>query len=150
LPQDADMQTSARSEPRLPQTAAPPRVLVVDDDPIAREMASETLISAGYACATAEDGDVALVALGAQPADLVILDMIMPNKEGIETLGEIKRRWPATRVIMVSGGTRAMQPQTLLGMASSLGADATMLKPLWGERLLDLVRRVLAAPAAAQ
>ena len=121
----------------------PVEVLVVDDDPIAREIAAEALGTAGYPCRCAEDGAVGIRAMEARPAQLVLLDVVMPNKEGIETLREIKQRWPATRVIMMSAGTRVMQINDLLGLASSLGADATMSKPVRAEPMLALVENVL-------
>ena len=114
-----------------------PVALAVDDDPIMREILHELLTQHGYDCASAEDGDVALWSLRTRPADLVVLDMIMPNREGIETLRDIKLRWPGTRVIMISGGTQAMAAGPLLAMAKGLGADAVMLKPLQGAAFLS-------------
>ena len=134
------MQNQIREIP-LPN-ARRPSVLVVDDDPIAREIAMEALVSAGYPCRCAEDGEFGIAAMEARPADLVLLDVVMPNKEGIETLREIKQRWPSTIVIMMSAGTRVMPSQGLLGIASSLGADATMPKPVRPGPLLALVEAV--------
>lgn len=122
---------------------APVEILVVDDDPIAREIAGEALGSAGYPYRCAEDGVLGIAAMEARPAQLVLLDVVMPNKEGIETLREIKQRWPTTQVIMMSAGTRVMQIKDLLNLAASLGADATMAKPVRAEPLLALVETVL-------
>jgi len=119
-------------------------ILVVDDDPLLREIAVEILQGAGYACRTAEDGEVALRALNEAPADLVVLDVIMPNKEGIETLREIRRLWPATRVIMISAGARVMTADSLLHTAKALGAHATVIKPIREAEFLPLVESVLA------
>jgi DNA-binding response OmpR family regulator len=119
-------------------------VLAVDDDPIMREILLDMLRDEGYAADSAADGDLALQALRARPADLVVLDMIMPNKEGIETLREIKRLWPTTAVIMISAGTRAMGADPLLKTALALGADATLTKPLWRESFVATVASILA------
>jgi CheY-like chemotaxis protein len=124
-------------------------ILIVDDDPILRAIACEVLTRAGHHCAEAEDGEIAIELLAKMPADLILLDMIMPNKEGIETLMEIKARWPGTAVIAMSAGTPSMAPDQLLRMAKVFGADATMLKPVQAERLLDLVRQVLTQPQRA-
>jgi CheY-like chemotaxis protein len=124
-------------------------ILIVDDDPLQREILSEMLAGAGYACRTAEDGEVAIERLSEAPADLVVLDMLMPNKEGIETLREIRRRWPATRVVMVSTGTRVMPAHSLLHAATSLGADAGVAKPLRAADFLPLVADLLSGRPAA-
>ena len=124
-----------------------PAILVVDDDPILREIASQMLAAHGYGCRLAEDGEIALAALRSAPADLVVLDMIMPNKEGIETLREIKREWPHIAVLMISAGTRAMAAPSLLSMAMALGADAVIEKPLYEETFIAAVRRALKEPA---
>jgi CheY-like chemotaxis protein len=123
-------------------------VLIVDDDPLQREIGAELLIGAGYACRVAEDGDVALRRLAEGPADVVVLDMIMPNREGIETLSEIRRRWPKIRVVMISAGTRVMTAGSLLETASALGADAVLAKPLRAETFLPLIAQMFADQAA--
>ena len=123
-------------------------ILVVDDDPLLREIAVEMLRNAGYRCRTAEDGDVAVRRLHQAPADLVVLDVIMPNREGIETLREIRRLWPATRVIMISSGARVMPADSLLKTAMALGADAAVIKPLREAEFIPLVARLLAEPSA--
>lgn len=126
-------------------------VLVVDDDPLMREIVGEMLETAGYACRKAVDGVDAIARLVEAAADLVVLDVLMPNKEGIETLREIRERWPATRVIMISAGARVMPAGSLLKAASALGADATAAKPLTAATFLPIVGAVMAgAPAAAQ
>lgn len=127
--------------------AGEPSILVVDDDPILREIAAEMLRAHGYACAVAEDGAIAIAALADTPADLVVLDMIMPNKEGIETLREIKTRWPAIRVVMISAGTPTMTAQALLNMARALGADAVIEKPLFEASFIRVIGQVLGKSA---
>lgn len=126
-----------------------PSVLIVDDDPILRAVAGEMLRLAGYDCAEAEDGAVALHYLKRARAELAIVDMLMPNKEGLETIGEIRARWPYMRIIAISGGSRGMAADHLLRMAELLGADAAMLKPLRAPDFLKLVEDVLAGRATA-
>jgi CheY-like chemotaxis protein len=124
-------------------------ILIVDDDPILRAIAMELLSREGYHCAEAEDGEIGIAMLQTMRADLVLLDMIMPNKEGIETLMEIKAKWPETAVIAISAGTPSMAPDQLLRMARTFGADATALKPLQASFLIPLVREILARPDRA-
>ena len=85
----------------------------------------------------------AIESIEAEPPDLVILDMLMPNRDGIETLGDLRRRWPAVKVIMVSAGARMLDAEALLNAAKALGADATLGKPLDRIRLIELVRSLV-------
>lgn len=124
---------------------AVPRVLVADDDPIQRAIVSELLDLAGYDCEEAEDGEEALEALRRRPADLVVLDMLMPGKDGIEVLIEIRKAWPETRVLTISAGG-LMSPGQLLHLAEGLGADATMTKPLRRGEFVGAVRELLGRP----
>jgi CheY-like chemotaxis protein len=118
-------------------------VLVVDDDPDFREFARVMLVEAGHDVSVAEDGFKALRLVEARPPDLAVLDMLMPNRDGIETLGDLRRLWPQVKVIMVSAGARRMDSDTLLHSASALGADATLAKPLDQARFLELVASLL-------
>lgn len=118
-------------------------VLVVDDDPIQRAIIGEVL-SATYDCEEAENGAVALRKLAARPADLVIVDMLMPEKDGIETIAAIRSRWPTTRIIAISGGGASLPSRYLLDTARAVGADAVMDKPLSHHALPVLVAEVLA------
>jgi len=118
-------------------------VLVIDDDPVFREIARTMLLDGGHEVAVAEDGVQALKAIEARPPDLAVLDMLMPNRDGIETLGDLRRRWPSVKVIMVSAGARLLDADALLGAARALGADATLGKPLQKAPFLQLVSTVL-------
>jgi CheY-like chemotaxis protein len=127
-----------------------PRILVVDDDPIFCAIARETLSVIPCETTACEDGDAALALLTVQPFDLVITDINMPKRDGIELIFEMRRRWPETRLIAISGGTRAAGPDLFLRTAELLGA-ATMRKPIPPKALLGLVERTLAgSPAHSQ
>jgi|HubBroStandDraft_1064217.scaffolds.fasta_scaffold105918_3 CheY-like chemotaxis protein len=119
------------------------RVLVIDDDPLLREVAQEMLIQAGHEVTLAENGLVALRLPDAPAPDLAIVDMLMPERDGVETIGDLKRRWPATKLIAVSAGARGLAPQLLLKMAETLGVHATLAKPLEQASLVGLVDRLL-------
>lgn len=105
------------------------RILVVDDDPTIRAVAQELLRQSGHELFEAADGDEALLLASQTPIDLIVLDMLMPNKDGIETIQAVKRDHPETRILAISSGGR-MDGSTLLKLASAFGADETMLKPL--------------------
>jgi CheY-like chemotaxis protein len=103
----------------------------------------------------AEDGEVAYRLLCAAPADLVLTDINMPKRDGLELIGDIRKRWPQTLVIAVTGGSRAATPDLLLKTAALMGAFV-VTKPVRGPALRELVCKVLgvstrdmAQPAAA-
>ena len=119
------------------------KVLVIDDDPLFREIAKEMLTQAGHMVILADDGAKAVL-LPAEPTpDLAVVDMLMPERDGIETIGDLKARWPSVKLIAVSGGARGLSSSLLLRTAKSLGADATLEKPLQARGFIDLVRRLL-------
>ncbi len=76
----------------------------------------------------APDGKVALWIYKEKPADLIITDIIMPEKEGIETIMELKREFPDVKIIAISGGGKGDAGQ-YLDMAKKMGADNTLAKP---------------------
>ena len=125
----------------MPETMA--CVLVIDDDPLFREIAQEMLTQAGHAVILADDGAKAS-RLPAEPAPaLAVVDMLMPERDGIETIGDLQARWPKIKVIAVSAGARNLEPDLLLRAALALGADATLPKPLERETFVALVAQLL-------
>ena len=118
-------------------------VLVVDDDALFREIAQEMLTQVGHAVILANDG-AQVAHLPAEPApDLAVVDMLMPERDGIETIGDLQGRWPKIKVIAVSAGARNLEPDLLLRAALALGADATLPKPLERESFVALVAQLL-------
>jgi len=124
------------------------RILVVDDDDQIRRMVQRTLERAGYDVEPAADGKEALARFEAHPADLVITDLVMPEKEGLETIMTLIRKWKAPRIIAMSGGGWN-HPEEYLEAARVLGVAATLEKPFANKDLLTLVRSVLERPASS-
>ena len=118
------------------------RVLVVDDDPMICESLDFFLSNDGHDVATVQDGSAALDNLRARPADIAIVDLFMPIKEGFETIRELKRYHPQTFVIAMSGGSR-YNGTDLLSMAVKLGADQALQKPMASERLRETIAQCL-------
>jgi PAS domain S-box-containing protein len=117
-------------------------ILVIDDDDQFRGMLRETLEHAGYDVADAPNGKEGIRLYRENPADLVITDIIMPEKEGIETIRELKRDFPEVKIIAISGGGR-IGPDSYLKMAKGLGAQRTLTKPLERDELLKTVRELI-------
>lgn len=125
------------------------RILLVDDDDGLRKPLALFLSVCGYEVEMAEEGYSALALFRQQPFDLVLLDLIMPEKEGLETLVELRRLQPDVKVIAISGGGR-IEADDYLQMAEQLGAVATMAKPFWQIDILHLVTRVLGMPVPSK
>lgn len=122
------------------------RILVIDDEDMTRETIAMMLEDDGYEIRGAADGNLGLQMIEAFQPHLVITDIIMPNKEGIETIMDIRQRWPALRIIAISGGGRTSNLD-FLEVATKFGADETLAKPFSVEDLVAAVKRVLSAPA---
>lgn len=123
------------------------RILLVDDDPAVRDSVAMVLEGAGFVVDQAEQGATALRLLQAQAPDLVITDILMPQKEGIETIREIRLVLPNAPIIAISGS--ADTGVNFLKMAESLGATATLAKPFEAKEMLELVNRLLRCGATA-
>jgi len=119
------------------------RILLVDDDEDFRKMLHKILARAGYQVEDAPNGQAALEIYQARPSDLIVTDLVMPEKEGIETIVEFRRQNPAVKIIAISGGSR-ITPTVNLAMAQKLGARRTLAKPFAPQELLDAIAQVLA------
>jgi YesN/AraC family two-component response regulator len=118
------------------------RILVIDDDATIRLSLKLSLEDADHQVEEAANGLEGIGRFRANPADLVITDIFMPEKEGVELIDEIKRERPETKIIAISGGGR-MNPDDYLTIARRLGAERTLLKPFDIEMLLDTVDGLL-------
>jgi CheY-like chemotaxis protein len=121
-------------------------IVIVDDDPTIRLIAGEMLRHEDYAVVEASDGDEALGVVAILPVDLVVLDMLMPNKDGLETISELKVSYPGVRILAISSGGQ-MDSGMLLRTALAFGADEALPKPLHADTFAQTVARLLAAPA---
>jgi CheY-like chemotaxis protein len=119
------------------------RILVVDDDDQVRSLIARLLLRQGYQVVEASDGAQALRLFRDDPADLIITDLIMPGREGIETIAELRRDCPGVKIIAMSGGGR-VGPVSYLQLASKLGAERTFAKPFDHAEMLEAVREMLA------
>ena len=117
-------------------------ILVIDDDDDLRDMLCIRLRSAGYMVTAAADGRSGMQAYYANKPDLVITDLVMPEKEGIEVIMELQKQNPKPFIIAMSGGGK-LKPEAYLPTAKMLGADTIMEKPFSTSELLDSVKYLL-------
>ncbi len=113
------------------------RILVVDDEYSVRLPLRRVLESEGHEVTEAIHGDEALQLFGESPFDLVLLDIFMPERDGISTLGGLLNKSPQAKVIVMSGKAN------FLPDARDLGATETIWKPIDTDTLLDTIERVL-------
>ena len=118
------------------------KVIIVDDEHNIRFLIKTALEDLPLEIFSAEDGEKALVTYNENGADLVITDIIMPNKEGAQLISELKNKDPELKIIAISGGG-LIGPTTYLELAHQLGADHVLPKPFRVNELKDLVKATL-------
>lgn len=119
-------------------------ILVIDDDKALAGGLKTLLLRNGYAVHTAGNGKVGLDLLAVERVDLVITDIFMEEMEGLETILAVKRRYPGTRTIAMSGGSQIVG-QDCLDMAQVLGADKVLRKPVDIHTLLGTIKELNSA-----
>jgi CheY-like chemotaxis protein len=119
------------------------QILLVDNEDNLLHSMSRTLNGAGHEVITARNGREALVKFFNSSLDLVICDLMMPGKDGLEVLRDLKKTDPDVRFIAMSGSYIRDRLIPILQVAKQLGAAATLEKPFTPEQLLDTVAEVL-------
>jgi len=116
-------------------------VLIIDDEEAIREYVRTFLEKAGYRVMEADNGNTALHLLAQCAVDIIITDLVMPEKEGIETIKEIKKLYPHCAIIAMSGSVFG---SAYLSMAHMLGAENVVQKPFNKQKLLDIIDSIIA------
>lgn len=122
-------------------------LLIEDDGELLRQMAL-AFRGAGYDVQTAADGQAGLSRFRQTPTDLVVTDIIMPNREGIETILALRKASPSVKILAISGGYR-VGPADFLELARHVGADGSLAKPFRPSALTSLADDVLGRRPAA-
>jgi len=117
-------------------------ILLVDDDEQLRPMLKMVLERAGHVVNEAGNGKEALVSYGRQQTELVVTDLVMPDKEGLETIMELRRTYPDLKIIAMSGGGRT-GAANYLELAVKFGANHILNKPFSNQELLDGVQKLV-------
>src|SRR5271156_3010587 len=119
-------------------------VLVIDDDPVMCSVVQRVLEGDGFAVAAAGDAQSGLSRFGELNPALVIVDILMPGKEGIATILELRESNPDARIIAMTGGG-SFNSGEVLRIAELVGADNSLAKPFRPAELVASVKRCLAA-----
>jgi two-component system, chemotaxis family, chemotaxis protein CheY len=119
------------------------RILIIDDQPQIRDNCREALEEAGHTVIVAADGREGVRLYRESPVDLVILDLYMPELDGLATIQELRRTTPRLLIIAMSGGGAIGHATSFLDVARALGAVRTFEKPIRLDELLAMVTDVL-------
>jgi DNA-binding NtrC family response regulator len=125
------------------------KIVIIDDDASLRGTLRVLLEKRGYTVAEAENGRDGIKKVESVGADLVLTDVIMPDQDGIETVQILRKTYPGTKVIAMSGGG-SFRMNELLTMATKLGAEGRLEKPFTSEEVLKEIDRVLQHDSRAQ
>ena len=117
------------------------RILVIDDDALLRRVIRVALEAAGYEVIEAGDGDAALHVYREQGADLLLVDLFIPEPDGLEVIRTVRAEAPGAKIIAMSGG--GSLKLDLLAAAAAFGASRTLWKPFVPDVLLAAVRELL-------
>lgn len=128
------------------------RILIIDDDASIRFILEKTLTAEGFEMESASNGEDAVELAMANPFDLILTDLIMPEKSGFQTITALREIRPETAIIAMSGGGWNADSDCYLRVASKLGATRTLAKPFDKATLLaaiegELGKRVAPSPA---
>lgn len=121
------------------------KVCVIDDDPLMLEHLAQMVAGLGFEVVTAGDVDTGLRLVQSQGSDVAVVDILMPDRDGLTFIMEVRRTRPDLRIVAISGGGR-LGAGSLLSMAGGLGADATLVKPFSATDLATAIGE----PAAAR
>jgi len=119
------------------------RILIVDDEAAIREMIREILARDQHDIDVADNGSAGLKQFQNKSYDLVITDLIMPEKEGLEFISDLKGTNTGVKILAISGGARMIDAEPHLEIAVYLGADASLKKPFEMNDLMSTVNRLL-------
>lgn len=123
----------------IPKPSGQHTILIIDDEPDLRRLIAESLQAAGFTTTQASNGIEALAALASAQIDLVVTDIVMPEKEGLETIQLILRRYPTIPIIAISGAFNGQ----FLPLAKAFGARTVMQKPFEMANLLKEIHQLL-------
>jgi CheY-like chemotaxis protein len=129
----------------------PLSVLVVDDVDEIRQLLTQWLREIGATARDAATGNEALRTLRGLAVDLLVTDILMPDRDGLELIAEVRRVRPTVRILAISGGGRHLRADDCLKFAKGLGAHGLLMKPFTRQQFLEALSGILpswSSPAA--
>ena len=120
-----------------------PSILIADDEAGVRRFLRTVLEGGGHKVWEAGNGKEAAAEIRRRKFDLIIIDLVMPEREGLETIQAFKKENPGLRIIAMSGPFHGAYLAAVLRMAERMGANASLPKPLSTDTVLETVQRVL-------
>lgn len=125
------------------------RILIIEDDDLLRDVLAKALEQVGHVVFQATNGQEGITMFRANPADLVLTDLVMPVQEGVETIQQLRRQNRTLPIIAMSGGVP--NSRLYLSIAGGIGAQRVLAKPFTPQRLLEVVNEILpsATPGVA-
>lgn len=118
-------------------------ILIADDDPQIRSLLRGLLDAKGHQVVEARDGNECLACFHRAHPDLVVLDIYMPDKDGLETILMLRKSDPAVKILVISGNL--INGYDVCQSAKAFGAQASLVKPFSAEEFLERVERLLNA-----
>ena len=121
----------------------PSKILLIEDDPTLRFAVSEFLRSEEFDCRDVSSGQEGMELLSEWEPDLIITDLLMPGKDGLQVITEVRELGRAIPILVMTGGGVTITSSPLLDIASTFGANATVLKPFTNSQLLEKIKLLL-------
>ena len=120
------------------------KILLIDDEEMIRKCVRSILKSENYVLEEASEAEPVLDMLNANPVDIVISDLFLPGKDGLKLIEEVRRDFPAIKIIAITGGgLHLFDPKNALNAARRSGADYTLMKPIKRKDLLSALKTVM-------
>lgn len=122
------------------------KILLIEDSDEVRGLLQEALEAAGYDVLAVPEGGAGILAQFQFGADVIVTDLFMPGMEGLETIIELRQRYPYVRIIAISGGSHRFYGERAdhhLASAREVGADAVLRKPFHPEQLIGALRELV-------
>ncbi len=122
------------------------RILIVDDEALVRNTLADILADAGYQAVIAPSWDMGETGFEGLGYALVITDIFMPGRGGLDVIADVQAKWPDVKIIAISGGWGGTAAEDAIAAAQRMGAHDTLSKPFEREALLEKVHELIGEP----
>jgi len=121
------------------------KVVIIDNNSLEREKIKNLMLSSGYIVFSASNGKKGLDLIQDIKPDLVVTEIIMPERDGLEVITTLNKTYPETRIIAISAGGSRLADFPLLDLALQMGADFTFDKPVDEKSFIEVIKRIFSA-----